>query len=147
MPLLLAAAASCCLLTGHVHSPAGSPLPAARIVVSGERTSALPADAAGHFSTVLPPGHYDLRFSAKGYRAAEIGPLDVHRDEVLNITLQPLDSPQLRLIGTVTVNGALTPLRDAIPTVDISRSRMDREGADRIVQRGRARLRVVRHGS
>lgn len=133
MSLLLAAAASCCLLNGQVHSPAGGPLPGAQIVVSGARTSTLPADAAGHFSAVLPPGRYDLRFSAKGYRAAEIGPLDVHRDEVFNITLQPLDSPQLRLIGTVTVNGALTPLRDAIPTVDISRSRMEREGADRIV--------------
>ena len=133
MSLLLAAAASCCLLHGQVHSPAGDPLPAALIVVSGAHPSTLAADATGQFSAVLPPGRYGLRFAAKGYRAAEIGPLDVQSNEVFNITLEPLDSPRLRLIGTVTVNGALALVRDAVPTVDISRGRMEREGADRII--------------
>lgn len=133
MPFLLTAAAACCFLSGHVHSPAGAPLSGARIIVSGTQARALASDAAGRFSAVVPPGRYAIRISASGYRAAEIGPIEVNRDEVVDAALEPLDSPRLRLIGSVSVNGTATLVRDAVPAVDLSRAHMEREGADRIV--------------
>lgn len=133
MTFFLAAAAACCLLTGQVHNPAGGPLSNARIGVSGDRVRALTTDAAGRFATELPLGGYAISVSASGYRSAEIGPLEVHRDEVLDVTLEPIDSPRLRLIGSVSVNGTSTLARAAVPEVDLSRAHMEREGADRVI--------------
>ncbi|MDP9111251.1 MAG: TonB-dependent receptor, partial [Candidatus Eremiobacteraeota bacterium] len=133
MPFLLAAAAACCFLSGHVHDPAGVPISGARIAVSGAHVRALVSDAAGFFSVNVSPGRYAIRISALGYRAVEIGPLYVNRDDAVDAALEPLDSPHLRLIGSVSVNGSSTLVRDAVPTVDLSRSHMEREGADRVI--------------
>ncbi|MBD5636119.1 MAG: TonB-dependent receptor, partial [Candidatus Eremiobacteraeota bacterium] len=51
----------------------------------------------------------------------------------LQVELEPLDSPKLRQIGTVTVDGRLAPISGEIPSVAVSRAEFDALGDDRII--------------
>ncbi|MCL5258807.1 MAG: TonB-dependent receptor [Firmicutes bacterium] len=132
MPLI-AAGLTCCLLTGHVNAPSGRPLGGARVVVRGTVTRSAVTGAAGTFAVRVVPGRYDLDARAKGYVPTSVGPFPVRRSERIEVTLEPLDAPQLRVIGSVRVDGRLQPVRDAIPTVNVTRAQLQRAGMARVV--------------
>ena len=130
MPALLLAL--CCMISGNVHANSGSPLPGAHVVLQGATTTNVPVDANGDFSLVAPPGSYRLAASERGY-APITAAVDARRDVNLQISLEPLDSPKLRQIGSITVDGRIAPLQGAIPSITLSRAHYDLLGQDRIV--------------
>ena len=48
--------------------------------------------------------------------------------------LEPTDTPKLRTIGVVTVNGGFTLDRNVVPEMDVSREQMDALGYTQAVQ-------------
>jgi len=90
-------------------------------------------DARGSFSISVSPGRYTVEVSASGYASTSAGPIDATDGTRIDVALEPLDSPHLRLIGQVTVNGALAVSRNAIPSIDISRDAFERSGYDRVI--------------
>jgi len=128
-PILLAA---CCLISGNVHAISGAPLAAAHVEVRGHTKVDTQTDAKGAFSVTVDPGTYEVAASATGYAPATVA-VDATHDTVVDVALEPLDSPKLRQIGRVTVDGRLTPIRGTIPSITLSRADLDLLGADRIV--------------
>lgn len=128
-PLLLAV---CCLISGNVHAVSGTPLAGAGVVVRGAATTPLSADAKGNFSLLVSPGPYQLAASARGYAPVRVA-VKAEHDLNVQMSLEPLDSPKLRQIGLVTVDGRLTPIQGTIPSVTLTRTDFDRLGDDRVI--------------
>ncbi|HKE37302.1 MAG TPA: TonB-dependent receptor, partial [Candidatus Baltobacteraceae bacterium] len=120
--------AACCLITGNVHTPAGAAIAQASLVFSGPKAFRTESDAKGTFSASLPPGRYDLTVSASGFATVTVNTGDIDRDSSIEVVLEPANSPKLRTIGQVTVNGGYSLVRNAIPEFDVSRSQMDALG-------------------
>lgn len=133
MPILTIAALACCLLTGNVHSPTGAPVANALISLVGTAGASAQSDVTGSFRIALPRGRYQFQASANGYTPVRIGPLVIDHDTRLDVTLEPLDSPEFRIIGSVRVDGKLALPRDVASTGNITRSDMERAGYDRVV--------------
>jgi outer membrane receptor protein involved in Fe transport len=131
MPFLLAL---CCLLGGHVAASGGAPIAGAHIEVRGPQTRAARSDAAGNFHLQVAPGRYELRAWATGFSPTAAGPFAVDRPEHVAVTMQPLDTPELRVIGSVRVDGKLALQRDAVPNAIITRSDLDALGFSRVVE-------------
>lgn len=133
---MILAVAAFYLLSGLVHAVSGAPIANATVSVGGSHST--PADtrtdAAGEFRIRLHAGRYVLRTRALGFAPSEAGPVVIVGDEAIDITLEPVDAPALRIIGNVEVNGALVPSRALVPAIDLPRSRMDARGTDRIVE-------------
>jgi outer membrane cobalamin receptor len=125
--------AACCLVTGSVRTPAGAAIAQASLLFSGPKTLRTKTDAKGTFSASLPPGRYDLTVSASGYATVTVNTGDIDRDSNVGVVLEPADSPKLRTIGEVTVNGGYALVRSAIPEVNISRKDMDALGYTSVV--------------
>ena len=53
----------------------------------------------------------------------------------LNVVLEPSDTPKLRTIGQVSVNGGYTLDRSVIPEMDVSRAQMDALGYTQVLKR------------
>jgi outer membrane cobalamin receptor len=123
--LLLAA---CCLVGGNVHSPGGAPIARALLVFQGPARTRTLSDPRGNFSVHVPPGRYDLTASARGFATVIVNTGTIAKDSTIEVVLEPADSPKLRTIGSVTVNGATALVRDVIPTFDVSRAQMDAIG-------------------
>lgn len=134
--MILAALGVCCVLSGHIYAVSGVPVPGATIAVTARAgaSQSAAADSKGGFSLRVDPGRYDLRAFARGYAVTDVAALDVDRDQVIEIRLEPADSQSLRVIGSVEVNGATLPSRSVIPTVTIPRSEMDAAGNDLLVE-------------
>ncbi len=131
MPVL--AAVVCCTISGNVHAASGVPLAAVRIEArSGTNVSAT-SDGNGDFVLQAPAGTYRLEATEKGYGPVTVTVRTVDHDVTVAIALEPLDSPKLRQVGSVTVDGRLTPIRGALPSATITRSDFDAEGDDRII--------------
>ena len=130
-PLLLAL---CCLLTGTVHSPSGLPIAQTRITLYGPQTVDTISDSAGRFAARAVAGTYQLQATSRGYAPVTVGPIVLDRDTAIDVTLEPLDSPKLRTIGSVTVDGRLARISGAIPAIDVARADLDRIGDARVVQ-------------
>ena len=133
--MIFVAIAACCLLTGHVRSESGAPIADATISVtasagSNQRAS---SDTTGSFSLQVVPGRYDVHAGARGYATTDFALVAVDRDSVLEIRLEPLDNPNLRVIGSVEVNGTAVPSRSIVPTFTLSRAYMELSGNDRVV--------------
>lgn len=128
--LLLAA---CCLISGHVHAASGAPIADARVSVHGPTQRTAASDTAGSFAIEAPPGDYQMDVSARGFGSVTID-LKVDHDSNADVVLQPLDSPTLRTIGTVSVDGRLAPIRGTIPSITVTRADMARLGQDRVLQ-------------
>jgi outer membrane receptor protein involved in Fe transport len=131
MPLFLAAAL-CCTISGNVRAASGAPLAGARVEVSSAQPARSISDRSGRFELTVKPGQYELDASSEGFASVSVS-LDATHDATVQITLEPVDSPKLRQIGTVTVDGRLAPNRGAIPAVTFTRSSLDALGDDRIV--------------
>jgi outer membrane receptor protein involved in Fe transport len=128
VPALLLA--MCCLISGNVHAISGAPLAGARIELRGG--SHTTSDARGDFALTAGPGHYQLAAAARGFAPVTVA-VDADHDVPVQISLEPLDSPKLRQIGQVTVDGRLAPIVGAIPSAAITRSDLDLLGDDRII--------------
>jgi outer membrane receptor protein involved in Fe transport len=125
--------AVCCTVAIHVHAPSGAPLAGAHIVLHGPQTQNASTDASGNASlTTTAGGSYQVDTSARGYMGVSID-LFLRDAASVDVTLEPLDAPTLRTIGTVTVDGRLTPIRGVIPSVTVTRADMDRLGDNRVV--------------
>ncbi|MBD5657651.1 MAG: TonB-dependent receptor, partial [Candidatus Eremiobacteraeota bacterium] len=124
--------AVCCMIGGNVHAISGAPLAGARVELQGATTPPVTTDAAGDFSFLASPGTYRLAASASGY-ASVTGTVKADHDTRLGVALEPLDSPKLRQIGAVTVDGRLSPINGTIPSVTLTRSDFDASGEDRII--------------
>lgn len=124
--------AFCCTVTVHVHTPSGAPLASAQVVMHGPRTYTASTDASGNASLTTLGGSYHVDTTAKGYVGVSID-LDLKETASVDVTLEPLDAPTLRTIGTVRVDGRLTPIRGTIPSITVTRADMDRLGDDRVI--------------
>jgi outer membrane receptor protein involved in Fe transport len=130
--MVLAALAVCCAVTGNVHAISGAPIASARAELRSSATVATFTGASGDFVLHVAPGRYRLVISAKGFAAVTVE-AEVERDLHSEIALEPLDSPRLRQIGSVTIDGRLAPVQGAIPAVVLTRADLDRFGADRVI--------------
>lgn len=124
--------ATCCLVSGNVHASSGAVVAGARTELRGAVSRVATADASGRFSLTVPPGNYRVVTVANGYAPLTVT-LDVAADSTLDFSLEPLDSPKLRPIGSVTVDGRLVPQQGTIPSVTITRADLDRLGDDRVI--------------
>jgi outer membrane receptor protein involved in Fe transport len=120
----------CCVISGNVHAISGVPLADVRVEVRGG--AHITTDAHGDFALMAAPGAYQVAVWAPGYAPVTVS-IKADRDVPLQVALEPLDSPKLRQIGTVTVDGRFTPIVGAPPSAVITRSDLDLFGADRIV--------------
>jgi outer membrane receptor protein involved in Fe transport len=130
---ILAAAVACCTISGNVHAASGAPLGAVRVEARSGRVIRVTSDADGNFSLNAPPGTYRIAASERGYGSVSISVRTDDRDVTVQIALEPLDSPKLRQVGSVTVDGRLAPIRGALPSATITRSDFDDAGDDRII--------------
>jgi outer membrane cobalamin receptor len=128
-PLLLAI---CYLASGHVHSSAGTPLPGASVTFRGPQPARATSDAKGDFALRIAAGDYQVGVSVRGYASVSLD-VRLERDTALDVTLVPLDTATLRTIGTVVVNGRLTPVRGAVPSTAVTRDEMEQLGQSRVV--------------
>jgi outer membrane cobalamin receptor len=128
----VAAAIACCAISGNVHSISGSPLSGARIELRNASVQPVVTDARGHFSLLVRPGTYQLGATERGFASITVM-VTAGRDTTVQVTLQPLDSAELRQIGTVTIDGRLAPLRGTLPEIELTRSDLDRLGNQRVV--------------
>ena len=119
--------AACCLIMGHVHAPSGAPIAQAQIVIDGPKHAIATTDAKGDFSVDGPPGKYVVSASARGYAAVSVSTA-IDADSHLDVVLEPGDSPKLRTIGQVNVNGGYSLNRNVIPEMDVTRQQMDAVG-------------------
>lgn len=125
-------AALCCLVAGRIHAASGAPLANALLVLEGPTETRTHSDAQGGFTLTAPPGSYLLSASAQGYVPVTIG-LPLNHDVHIDVAMESLDSPRLRQIGTVTVDGRLQPIRGTLPSIDLTRQDFERMGDARIV--------------
>ncbi len=126
--------AACCLIAGNVHTPAGAPVVRAQLVVDGTKRVETSTDPKGDFSVAVPPGCYTVTAVARGYVPVQADTGDVAGDTRLDIVLEPVDSPKLRTIGEVRVNGGFALVRNVIPEAEVSRSQMDALGYDNVLE-------------
>jgi outer membrane cobalamin receptor len=126
------AIAVCCMISGNVHAASGAPLGGAHLSLQGPAPKAFAADGSGVFSILASPGEYRLSATAPGYAPLTVD-VDADHDVTVDVTLEPLDSPKLRQIGTVTVDGRLAPISGTLPSITITRSQYDTNGFDRII--------------
>ncbi|HEV2262098.1 MAG TPA: TonB-dependent receptor, partial [Candidatus Rubrimentiphilum sp.] len=126
--------ALCCLVSGNVHTPSGLPIAQAAIILRGASAQRTISDVSGRFAIQAPPGTYSLSATRSGYAPVTVSPVVVDRDTIVDVTLEPANSPELRTIGSVTVNGRLARIAGAIPSVVVSRDDLERTGSDRITE-------------
>ncbi|HVN68659.1 MAG TPA: TonB-dependent receptor [Candidatus Binatia bacterium] len=126
--------AACCLVGGSVHAPSGAPIAHAAVTLRGPQSAATTTDAKGAFSVEIPPGRYDLSVVARGFAAVTVNTGDVGDGTHLDIVLEPSDTPKLRTIGQVSVNGGFTLNRNVIPEMDVSRAQMDALGYTQVLE-------------
>lgn len=131
LPILLAA---CCLVGGTVQTPSGAPISHAQLVLRGPKTVDATTDVAGNFSVEIPPGRYDLTVVARGYVTVTVNTGDVGEGARVVVVLEPNDTPKLRTIGEVTVNGGFTLDRNVIPEMSVSRAQMDALGYTQVLE-------------
>ncbi len=124
--------AVCCTVTVHVHTPTGTPLAGAQVALRGSKTYTKATDNSGNVAFSPEGGSYNVDATAQGYHGVSID-LFLRDRAAVDVTLEPLDAPTLRTIGTVTVDGRLTPIRGVIPSVTVTRADMDRLGDNRVV--------------
>ncbi|HEV3153554.1 MAG TPA: TonB-dependent receptor [Candidatus Baltobacteraceae bacterium] len=124
----------CCLISGTVHAPSGAPIAQANVTLRGASPIVVVSDPSGHFRAMVHAGSYSVDAVARGYAGVTIAAMRVDHDTSVDIVLEPLDSPKLRTIGSVTVDGRLARISGVIPSVDVSRASLDRLGENRVVQ-------------
>ncbi len=93
-PAMYAQTSATGALTGTVTDPSGAVIAGAAVVATNTgtgQTRTVSTDANGAYKfSLLPPGNYDVKFSAQGFRTAEVPSITVNVTEtpVLNHTLE-----------------------------------------------------------
>jgi outer membrane receptor protein involved in Fe transport len=126
--------AACCLIGGNVHTPSGAPIAHAQLVIDGTKRVETSSDAKGNFAVAVPPGRYTITAVARGYVPVQADTGIVGGDTRIDIVLEPVDSPKLRTIGEVQVNGGFALVRNVIPEMDVLRSQMDALGYENVLE-------------
>ncbi len=126
--------AACCLIGGSVHSPSGATIARAEVTLRGPKSLTATTDAKGNFAAEVPRGRYVLTVVARGYVAVTVNTGEVGDGARLDVVLEPNDTPKLRTIGEVTVNGGFTLDRNVIPEMDVSRAQMDALGYSQVLE-------------
>src|SRR5580704_13197113 len=132
--MLPALVAVCCLIGGNVHAPSGAPVARAHVTLRGPKSATTTTDAKGNFTVQLPAGRYDLTVLAPGYASVTVNTGPIGDGAHVDVVLEPSDTPKLRTIGEVTVNGGFTLDRNVIPTMDVSRAQMDALGYTQVLE-------------
>ena len=127
--------AACCLVTGTVHTPSGAPIAHAQVTLRGPQTAGTVTDAKGAFSIEVSPGRYAMSVVARGYATVTVNTGPIEEGSSFNVVLEPADTPKLRTIGQVSVNGGFTLDRNVIPEMDVSRAQMDALGYTQVARR------------
>jgi len=117
-----------------VHAPSGAPIAGATLTFSGPKSAVTRSDTQGNFSIELPGGRYDLAVAAKGYASVTVNTGELTEGAHVAVVLEPADTPKLRTIGVVTVNGQYTLDRSVTPETVIPRSQMDAVGDVTVTQ-------------
>ncbi|MGR4065521.1 MAG: carboxypeptidase regulatory-like domain-containing protein, partial [Vulcanimicrobiaceae bacterium] len=130
-PLLMAV---CCVIGGQVHTPTGAPIAQAQVVFQGPARAETTTDSKGVFSVTVPAGRYDVTAVARGFATLTFDSGEITKDSRVDVVLEPADSPKLRTIGSVTVNGGFALARNVIPEMDVSRSQMDALGYSNVLE-------------
>lgn len=131
LPMLIAA---CCMIGGTVQTPGGAPIARAQVSLRGPASAHTTTDVKGNFSVQAPPGRYDLTVVARGYATVTVNTGDVGDGAHVVVVLEPSDTPKLRTISEVSVNGGYTLDRNVIPEMDVSRAQMDALGYTQVIE-------------
>ncbi|HKU80630.1 MAG TPA: TonB-dependent receptor, partial [Candidatus Tumulicola sp.] len=131
LPILVAA---CCLVGGNVHTPAGAPIARAELSFRGPVAARATTDARGNFTLQLSPGRYDLTVVARSFAAVTVDTGEIGEGARIEVVLEPADTPKLRTIGVVTVNGGFTLDRNVVPETSVTREQMDALGYTQVAQ-------------
>jgi outer membrane cobalamin receptor len=126
--------AACCMIGGTVQTPGGAPIARAAVSLRGPASAHATTDVTGNFSVQIPPGRYDLTVVARGYATVTVNTGDVGDGARIVVVLEPSDTPKLRTIGEVTVNGGYTLDRSVIPEMSVSREQMDALGYTQVLE-------------
>ncbi len=126
------AAVLCCLVSGSVRTATGAPISGAQVVLRGASTARATSDAQGSFAIRIAPGTYVLDGSDSGFASVSVSPVRVDHDTSVAVVLEAANAPEIRTIGSVTVDGRFTRVRGAVPAIDLSRGDLDRLGFDRV---------------
>lgn len=124
--------AICCLVSGHIHTQSGVPLAHAEITLRGVSTMRTSSDAHGTFSVQVAPGQYAVDATLRGYEPAHVV-VDVDRDVNVDVALEAINAPTLRVISTVYVNGRLAASHGTVPSIAVTREDFERMGYDRVI--------------
>src|SRR5579862_893677 len=125
--MFAAVLAACCMVSGQVNASSGVPLADAHVTAHRTDSKNTTTDAVGKFSLDLAPGDYQVDVAARGYASVSVD-LKVDHDAAMVVTMEPLDLGSLRVIGTVSVDGRLAPVRGTIPSVNKTRADYERLG-------------------
>lgn len=126
--------AACCLIGGNVHAPSGAPIAQAQLILGGSQSAKTISDAHGNFTFTVPPGRYTIDAVARGYASVQANAGDVTADTRIDVVLEPSDTPKLRTIGDVSVNGGYALMRNVIPETSVSRQQMDALGYSNVLE-------------
>lgn len=127
------AALACCMIRGNVHSISSVPLSGVRIELRAATATSIYTNAKGHFSVTVPRGTYQFAAVARGFASITTTVSADHNVQV-QVTLEPLDSPKLRTIGQVAIDGRLARIRGTMPAISLSRLDFDLLGDNRIIE-------------
>ena len=95
------------------------------MIFQGQTSAETTTDPKGNFSISVPAGRYAVTAIARGFATLSFDSGEIVKDSRMDVVLEPADSPKLRTIGSVTVNGGFALARNVIPEANVSRSQMD----------------------
>jgi outer membrane cobalamin receptor len=122
------------LVGGQVHTPTGAPIAQAHVIFQGQTSAETTTDPKGNFSISVPAGRYAVTAIARGFATLSFDSGEIVKDSRMDVVLEPADSPKLRTIGSVTVNGGFALARNVIPEANVSRSQMDALGYTNVLE-------------
>ena len=104
------------------------------MIFQGQTSAETTTDPKGNFSISVPAGRYAVTAIARGFATLSFDSGEIVKDSRMDVVLEPADSPKLRTIGSVTVNGGFALARNVIPEANVSRSQMDALGYTNVLE-------------
>ena len=104
------------------------------MIFQGQTSAETSTDPKGNFSISVPAGRYAVTAIARGFATLSFDSGEIVKDSRMDVVLEPADSPKLRTIGSVTVNGGFALARNVIPEANVSRSQMDALGYTNVLE-------------
>ena len=121
-----------CAISGFVHTPDGTPIEHARVVLVGTAPASIETGRLGRFDIEVDRGTHRVSVVVPGFAATTIERVVVHGGSRLDVELHPLDAKQLRTISRITVDGRLALPSGTIPSVLFSRKSLEEAGFNHI---------------